>query len=122
MKRIIIALLCIMIPCYAFAHPGGTDSKGGHYDHSTGEYHYHHGYPAHQHDGGVCPYDFRDATQHHSGSNSGSSVSRAPMPDPKPEKDEDVVIPPVNYRGVAPFACGLGLIGASLLMCRERKK
>lgn len=39
------------------AHPGKTDSSGGHYDHSTGEYHYHHGYPAHQHPDGVCPYD-----------------------------------------------------------------
>lgn len=25
----------------AYAHPGRTDSDGGHYDHSTGEYHYH---------------------------------------------------------------------------------
>lgn len=40
------------------AHPGGTDSRGGHYDHSTGKYHYHHGYHAHQHPNGNCPYDF----------------------------------------------------------------
>lgn len=39
------------------AHPGRTDSAGGHYDYSTGEYHYHHGYSAHQHKNGVCPYD-----------------------------------------------------------------
>lgn len=24
-----------------FAHSGNTDSKGGHYNHETGEYHYH---------------------------------------------------------------------------------
>lgn len=40
----------------AYAHPGRTDANGGHWDHSSGEYHYHHGYPAHQHPGGVCPY------------------------------------------------------------------
>lgn len=27
----------------AFAHPGGLDSKGGHYNRKTGEYHYHRG-------------------------------------------------------------------------------
>lgn len=45
---------CVVV----FAHPGKTDSAGGHYDRSSGEYHYHHGYPAHQHDNGTCPYDF----------------------------------------------------------------
>ena len=48
----------------AFAHPGRTDSNGGHHVTATGEYHYHHGYPAHDHydiDGdGVldCPYTY----------------------------------------------------------------
>lgn len=49
-----------MIPIISFsvyAHPGRTDSSGGHYDRSTGEYHYHHGYPAHQHPNGICPYE-----------------------------------------------------------------
>ena len=40
----------------ALAHSGGTDSQGGHTDHSTGEYHYHHGYPPHDHIDGRCPY------------------------------------------------------------------
>ena len=51
-----LVLLSLLVPIWAVAHSGGTDSSGGHYDHSTGEYHYHHGYPAHQHTGGVCPY------------------------------------------------------------------
>ena len=52
-----IALLTVfLLSTVAFAHSGRTDSKGGHYDHSTGEYHYHHGHPAHQHPGGQCPY------------------------------------------------------------------
>ena len=46
----------------AFAHSGRTDSQGGHYDWSTGEYHYHHGYPAHKHPNGECPHKFDDKT------------------------------------------------------------
>lgn len=73
-------LLCFLTVCLvlsffspASAHPGGTDEYGGHYNRSTGEYHYHHGYPAHQHINGTCPYDFDDRTGWNSGSSSGSS-------------------------------------------------
>ncbi len=42
------------------AHSGRTDKYGGHRDNKNvsglGSYHYHHGYPAHLHPGGVCPY------------------------------------------------------------------
>ena len=68
----LISLLVVTV----FAHPGRTDSKGGHTNHSTGEYHYHHGYSAHDHydmdgDGVVdCPYDFDDQTNR---SNSGAT-------------------------------------------------
>ena len=58
---LILMLIVVIIlgSCVAvFAHPGKTDSDGGHFDRSTGEYHYHHGYPAHQHKNGTCPYDF----------------------------------------------------------------
>lgn len=56
-KTFTIIFLCVvlLLPS-ASAHSGGTDSNGGHTNHSTGEYHYHHGYPAHQHPDGVCPY------------------------------------------------------------------
>ena len=57
-------VLCI----FSFAHPGNTDENGGHYDWETGEYHYHHGYPAHQHINGECPYNFDDQTDYSSGS------------------------------------------------------
>ena len=63
----------------AFAHGGNTDSNGGHYDRSSGEYHYHHGYSAHSHydmngDGVIdCPYDFDDKTNHN---NSGSGNNK----------------------------------------------
>tara|TARA_Y100000816_G_C25999514_1_gene522205 strand:- start:686 stop:1006 length:321 start_codon:yes stop_codon:yes gene_type:complete len=36
------------------AHSGRTDSKGGHFNRKTGEYHWHHGTFAHQHYNGVC--------------------------------------------------------------------
>ena len=55
-----LSVLFMAISFTAWGHPGRTDSSGGHYDRSTGEYHYHHGYPAHQHPGGVCPYDIED--------------------------------------------------------------
>lgn len=85
MKRILLltiaACMAISVTGSAFAHPGRTDSQGGHTDRATGEYHFHHGYPAHQHedrDGdGVkeyCPYNFNDNT----GANSGTPSSRTP--------------------------------------------
>lgn len=60
MKRIFAILFSVIIlfsiTVTVFAHSGGTDSKGGHYDHIGGGYHYHHGYPEHQHPNGECPY------------------------------------------------------------------
>lgn len=70
---IIVLLLVLTVPTYA--HPGKTDANGGHYNRSTGEYHYHHGYPEHQHPGGVCPYAYDDRTGENSGTSSGSSGS-----------------------------------------------
>ncbi len=50
----------------AQAHSGRTDSQGGHRDNKNasglGSYHYHHGYSAHLHPNGVCPYDNNNAT------------------------------------------------------------
>jgi hypothetical protein len=65
-SAIVLFVAAILFPIHAYAHSGGTDSKGGHYNRSTGEYHYHHGYSAHQHkdmdgDGKLdCPYEFDD--------------------------------------------------------------
>lgn len=78
MKRILlficfVACLIAMVATTVVAHPGRTDSQGGHTDQSTGEYHFHHGYSAHDHydmngDGVVdCPYDFDDKTNHDGG-------------------------------------------------------
>lgn len=72
MRRWIAMLICIAslsaLTITASAHSGRTDSKGGHWNRSTGEYHYHHGYSAHQHkdmdgDGKLdCPYEFNNKT------------------------------------------------------------
>lgn len=60
----IITVLIITVPLnfsMVFAHPGRTDSNGGHKDKNNvsglGAYHYHcGGNPAHLHENGVCPY------------------------------------------------------------------
>lgn len=71
---LVILALSLTLPS-ASAHSGGTDSSGGHTNHSTGEYHYHHGYPAHQHPNGVCPYESTNANNSSSDSSDGSSNS-----------------------------------------------
>ena len=46
MKKRILALVVILLvafPLFVLAHSGGTDRSGGHYNHKTGEYHYHNG-------------------------------------------------------------------------------
>ncbi|MBQ8094385.1 MAG: YHYH domain-containing protein [Clostridia bacterium] len=53
---LVLMLLILSIPAAVLASPGGTDANGGHYNHETGLYHYHHGYPEHQHENGICPY------------------------------------------------------------------
>lgn len=62
-----IILLFVLSSVTVYAHPGKTDAQGGHYDHQNGGYHYHHGYPEHQHSNGLCPYNYEDntdSTQH----------------------------------------------------------
>ena len=67
-------ILLFILPVSALAHPGGTDANGGHYE--DGEYHYHHGYPAHQHTNGICPYDSSAS----SGSSSGAISTKLNRP------------------------------------------
>ncbi len=59
MRRYLILACALLLLCAfpACASPGRTDANGGHIDSATGEYHFHHGFPAHQHINGVCPYD-----------------------------------------------------------------
>lgn len=41
MKKLIFAALAVALAGSATAHSGGTDSKGCHKNHKTGEYHCH---------------------------------------------------------------------------------
>ena len=64
-KRILLTIALILVILSALlvgvsAHSGRTDSQGGHYNRSTGEYHFHHGYPEHQHPNGECPYMIKE--------------------------------------------------------------
>lgn len=48
MKRVLTSLVLFVFVLsfsafFVSAHPGRTDSKGGHYNRKTGEYHYHNG-------------------------------------------------------------------------------
>lgn len=40
---IAVSIILSILIFSSFAHPGRTDSNGGHYNHDTGEYHYHSG-------------------------------------------------------------------------------
>jgi hypothetical protein len=45
-RQIVLMLFCVIFIlglCTVFAHPGSLDENGGHYNRSTGEYHYHDG-------------------------------------------------------------------------------
>ncbi len=51
---IFLSALCLNVS----AHSGRTDASGGHYSNSG--YHFHHGYTAHQHGNGICPYNYEN--------------------------------------------------------------
>lgn len=72
---LITTLLLLSLGVPAFAHSGGTDSQGGHTNHSTGEYHFHHGMSAHQHPNGICPYSSSNSSSGSSSSGGSSSYS-----------------------------------------------
>ena len=87
MRRfLIIAIISLFVSSLANAHSGGTDSNGGHRDSSTGEYHYHHGYSAHQHTNGVCPYDFDNKIEPTSASSSAEDRLNKAIEKAKQEK------------------------------------
>ncbi len=115
MRRIILILMsavCIASLAFpAYAHSGKTDSNGGHFDRSTGEYHYHHGYPAHQHINGTCPYDFDDRTGWNSGSSTGSSDSSSTSAEPNSDASGSS-----NHISVHPLFLCLGAVVLTRLL------
>ena len=106
-KMLLIAsviLSVFLIGANTYAHPGRTDSRGGHKDNKNksglGSYHYHcGGNPPHLHTNGVCPYSSSSSTGSSRTSNASSSgmtsnskttsnstptPSKAPTQTPKP--------------------------------------
>lgn len=130
MNRIICILIsfaviiCLSITVYA--HPGRTDSNGGHYNRTTGEYHYHHGQPAHQHydmdgDGTIdCPYDFKNKS-----SSSSSSASLSSTSSSQAKQAESVPIikeVPVTPDWVTPTIIIFFIVLAALIFSNWKKR
>lgn len=93
LKLLLCIVFCASLALVAYAHPGRTDKNGGHYVSGSGEYHYHHGYPAHDHkdmdDDGIpdCPYQFKDNTiEKEAWSSKATSPTTAPTEEPPQEK------------------------------------
>lgn len=76
---VFLMLILSLLAIPASAHGGRTDGKGGH--NSSSGYHYHHGYPAHDHwdmdgDGVIdCPYGFDNKAGANSGGDGGNSLA-----------------------------------------------
>lgn len=127
-RLLLVLLLCgliIVLNPFVLAHPGRTDANGGHYDRSTGEYHYHHGYSAHQHPDGVCPYEFDDKT----GKDSGTSTSKQPVTEIPDDTPPAVANTPDNTNDSLPNTWGIiALISTfsvavmALILCKKHKK
>ena len=91
----ILLLLAFLLAMPVHAHPGKTDSNGGHWDYSTGEYHYHHGYTEHQHwdmnDDGIldCPYNFENKTNENNSASSENNATNNIYMDSQPDNYEN---------------------------------
>lgn len=70
---ILFVFVLALIPIQSIAHPGDVDARGGHWNQANGEYHYHHGWPAHHHLNGRCPYNFTQGPNVSGSSNEGMS-------------------------------------------------
>lgn len=104
-KYIILLSLLLLLPTASYAHSGGTDGNGGH-NSSTG-YHYHHGYPAHQHENGQCPYEFDDKTGWNSGSSSDGENNNKKNTVENKETSEQTSTP-IQEKKVSPIAKFIG--------------
>lgn len=109
-RFVLVTLFLLIIPVSVFAHPGRTDSNGGHYNRSTGKYHYHHGYPEHQHPNGVCPYEKKTS----------SDTTTKATSDPSPSRSADDVpikkMPPSDQSTKIPYDTFYLILFAAILI------
>ena len=128
-KKLIFLLLLIssLLILPVSAHPGRTDSRGGHHDSTTGEYHYHHGHSAHQHedlDGdGIleCPYNFDDQTGSRSGSS--SNTDSTALSKEKSERTFPPILIPIICLAVVWLLCwAFALIDFLIQKLKNRPK
>lgn len=109
----ILLALAIALPCGA--HRGGTDSQGGHYNHKTGDYHYHHGKPEHYHYAdGSCPYVIEAQEE-------AKRQEEARIKREEKEKKRKEITKKVAACGVGTAATG-GTIGIAVRAAKKRKK
>ena len=112
MKRIFLFLcMCFTVFVLAlpiYAHKGNTDSNGGHYDRESGSYHYHHGYPAHSHTNGVCPYE-KSNVKYNPNVNGGISGNQQSSSSTK-KKNEDEFDNSSLVAAVSVITVGVGII------------
>ena len=124
MRRFLfLVLIFLLLPVSALCHPGQTDSRGGHFDNETGVYHYHHGYSAHFHTNGQCPYDFVDKTGQDSGpsgiwGNSGYEYPRVTASPPPHSKSDGVAFSSGN--ATAGLGSGVALYGIFRAIVRSK--
>lgn len=121
MNRIVISVVSVLA-CSIFLHSGRTDSSGGHYNRDTGEYHYHHGYPAHEHydmneDGTVdCPYYFDDNTTQKNPSPSETKYDNSAEDDTKNWSNTDRALKGLN---IVMIIIAIAII--TILMIRRKR-
>ena len=104
-----VIFIFLLSSIITYAHPGKTDASGGHYDHQNGGYHYHHGYSAHSHTDGVCPYEYHDKTDHSSNKNNSSELRQNTNTTNSQDKDlfEEKEEKTFNWKNIIGIAFGL---------------
>ena len=97
---IIATVIVTCLGSISSAHSGRTDASGGHYDRSTGLYHYHHGYPAHRHINGICPYE----NNYNSSYDFGYNMQVVTF---KPERPVTTITPERPVTTITPYSSGI---------------
>lgn len=104
-KPILLFLLILLLTIPASAHPGRTDSNGGHWDRSNGTYHYHTGeYAGRSQTSSSSTAPTNPPVTSPPPTRTTTSSATTPAPKKEPEKEEPIV--PIQYCLIAiPIFC-----------------